>query len=122
MHTHPKGQRLKKLEARKLREENEEVCVCVMNPHLCFEHGACIIACVSVYVQEERVKMDEDEARYQASKRREAIDKAKTTLYYQTDRVKQFHVSSNSMYNPATTPPTHTHTHALRVPCCCLRC
>ena len=34
-----------------------------------------------------------EEAKYQAEKRKEAIERAKTLLYYQTDRVKQFHVS-----------------------------
>jgi hypothetical protein len=58
------GQRQKKLEARKIREEKEE---------------------------EERVKIDIEEAKFQAEKRREAIEKAKTTQYYQTDRIKSFH-------------------------------
>lgn len=59
------GQRLKRLQARELREEKEEA---------------------------ERVKIDIEEAEFQAARRREAIEKAKTMLYYQTDRVKQFHV------------------------------
>lgn len=58
------GQRLQKLEARKIREEKEEA---------------------------ERVQIDIEEAKYQAEKRKEAIDKAKTLQYYQTDRVKGFH-------------------------------
>ncbi|XP_020602636.1 coiled-coil domain-containing protein 173-like [Orbicella faveolata] len=58
------GQRLKKLQARKLREEKEE---------------------------EERVKIDIEEAKHQAQKRKEAIERAKTLQYYQTDRVKTFH-------------------------------
>ncbi|XP_071491246.1 cilia- and flagella- associated protein 210-like [Diadema antillarum] len=58
------GQRLKKLEARKIREEKEEA---------------------------ERVQIDIEEAKYQAQKRKEAIEKAKTLQYYQTDRVKGFH-------------------------------
>eukprot|EP00794_Sanderia_malayensis_P003148 gene3148-3617_t len=58
------GIRLKKLQARKLREEKEE---------------------------EERKKIDIEEARLQAEKRREAIERAKTLQYYQTDRVKEFH-------------------------------
>lgn len=39
------------------------------------------------------MKIDLEEAKFQAEKRREAIERAKTLLYYQTDRVKQFHVS-----------------------------
>ncbi|XP_071108770.1 cilia- and flagella- associated protein 210-like [Haliotis cracherodii] len=58
------GQRQRKLEARKIRERREE---------------------------EERVKVDLEEAQYQAAQRREAIEKAKTQQYYQTDRVKAFH-------------------------------
>nr|CAB3228274.1 coiled-coil domain-containing protein 173 [Phallusia mammillata] len=58
------GQRLKKLEARKLREEKEE---------------------------ESRVQLDIDEAKFQAAKRKDAIDKAKTVQYFQTDRIKGFH-------------------------------
>uniref|UniRef100_A0A0B6YQ31 Trichohyalin-plectin-homology domain-containing protein n=1 Tax=Arion vulgaris TaxID=1028688 RepID=A0A0B6YQ31_9EUPU len=58
------GQRQKKLEARRTREEKEE---------------------------EERKEIDLEEAKFQAQKRREALDKAKTQQYYQTDRVKTFH-------------------------------
>lgn len=58
------GQRQKKLEARKLRLEAEEV---------------------------ELQKIDKEEAKFQQAKRREAIDKAKTLQYYETDRVKEFH-------------------------------
>ncbi|CAK8673200.1 unnamed protein product [Clavelina lepadiformis] len=58
------GQRQMKLQARKLREAKEE---------------------------ENRVKIDIEEAQFQASKRKEAIEKAKTTQYYQTDRIKSFH-------------------------------
>merc|ERR1712173_335662 len=58
------GQRTRKLEARKLRLENEE---------------------------KELQKIDREEAKFQQAKRREAIDKAKTLQYHQTDRVKQFH-------------------------------
>lgn len=47
----------------------------------------------STFSQGERVKIDLEEARFQADKRKEAIERAKTLLYYQTDRVKQFHVS-----------------------------
>lgn len=58
------GQRQKKLEARKIREEKEE---------------------------KERVKLDIEEAKIQARNRQEAIEKAKTRQYFQTDRVKSFH-------------------------------
>nr|XP_005997705.1 PREDICTED: coiled-coil domain-containing protein 173 [Latimeria chalumnae] len=58
------GQRQKKLEARKIRDKKEE---------------------------EKRREIDIEEAKYQAEKRREAIEKAKTQQYYQTDRVKGFH-------------------------------
>ncbi|KAL5007785.1 hypothetical protein ScPMuIL_016591 [Solemya velum] len=58
------GQRQSKLEARKLREEKEEA---------------------------ERVEVDLEEAKFQAKQRKEAIEKAKTQQYYQTDRVKSFH-------------------------------
>lgn len=43
--------------------------------------------------EEERKQLDIEEAKYQAQKRKEAIEKAKTQQYYQTDRVKNFHVS-----------------------------
>ena len=52
------------MEARKLRQANEE---------------------------EERTAIDLEEAKYQAEKRKEALDKARTQQYYQTDRVKYFH-------------------------------
>ncbi|XP_031153852.1 coiled-coil domain-containing protein 173 isoform X2 [Sander lucioperca] len=58
------GQRQKQLEAKKLREEIEE---------------------------EKRKLTDKEEAKYQEQQRREAIEKAKTQLYYQTDRVKGLH-------------------------------
>ncbi|KAL4222019.1 hypothetical protein ACF0H5_018064 [Mactra antiquata] len=58
------GQRQRKLEARKLREQKEEA---------------------------EKCQIDIEEAKYQAAQRKEAIDKAKTQQYYQTDRVKGFH-------------------------------
>ncbi|KAL8587022.1 hypothetical protein ACOMHN_023412 [Nucella lapillus] len=58
------GQRQRKLEARKQREEKEEA---------------------------ERLQIDIEEAKYQAAQRKIAIDKAKTQQYYQTDRVKNFH-------------------------------
>ena len=61
------GQRQKKLESRKLREDKEE---------------------------EEKKVMDIEEAKFQSEKRKEAIEKAKTQQYYQTDRVKGFHVST----------------------------
>lgn len=60
------GQRKKKLEAKKIREQIEE---------------------------EKRKQIDIEEANYKEQKRKEAIEKAKTQLYYQTDRVKAFHVS-----------------------------
>ena len=59
------GQRLKKLQARELREEREE---------------------------QEKLKIDREEMEYQAQCRTEAIQRAKTLLYQQTDRVKTFHV------------------------------
>lgn len=58
------GQRNRKLQARKLRLEAEEI---------------------------ELQKIDKEEAKYLQAKRREALDKAKTLQYYQTDRVKEFH-------------------------------
>lgn len=58
------GHRQRKLEARKIREQKEE---------------------------EEKCAIDIEEAKYQAQQRKEAIDKAKTQQYYQTDRVKGFH-------------------------------
>uniref|UniRef100_A0A8C1PC57 Trichohyalin-plectin-homology domain-containing protein n=1 Tax=Cyprinus carpio TaxID=7962 RepID=A0A8C1PC57_CYPCA len=58
------GQRQKKLEAKKIREAIEE---------------------------EERKQIDIEEEKYQAQIRKEAIEKAKTQQYYQTDRVKGFH-------------------------------
>ncbi|OWF35640.1 coiled-coil domain-containing protein 173-like [Mizuhopecten yessoensis] len=58
------GQRQRKLEARTLREQKEE---------------------------EERQQVDLEEAKYQSLQRKEAIEKAKTQQYYQTDRVKSFH-------------------------------
>lgn len=61
-----KGQRQKNLEAKKIREQIEE---------------------------EKRKLTDIEEAKYQEQKRKEAIEKAKTQLYYQTDRVKGLHVS-----------------------------
>ncbi|KAM6129568.1 LOW QUALITY PROTEIN: cilia- and flagella- associated protein 210 [Pterocles gutturalis] len=53
-----------KLKAKKLREEREE---------------------------EERKLLDLEEEQFQAAKRKEAIDRAKTYLYYQNERVKGFH-------------------------------
>ena len=38
------------------------------------------------------MKVDIEEAKFQAEERRKAIEKAKTLLYHQTDRVKKFHV------------------------------
>lgn len=65
MVTYLQGQRQKKLEAKRIREEIEE---------------------------EKRKLIDKEEAEYQALKRKEAIEKAKTQLYYQTDSVKGLHV------------------------------
>lgn len=62
-----KGQREKKLEAKKIREELEE---------------------------EKRKQIDVEEAQFKEQQRKEAIEKAKTQLYYQTDRVRGFHVST----------------------------
>uniref|UniRef100_U3JDV2 Trichohyalin-plectin-homology domain-containing protein n=1 Tax=Ficedula albicollis TaxID=59894 RepID=U3JDV2_FICAL len=53
-----------KLQAKKLREEKEE---------------------------EERKLLDLEEAKFQAAKRKEVIDRAKTYLRYQEDRMRQFH-------------------------------
>uniref|UniRef100_A0A8D2QK28 Uncharacterized protein n=1 Tax=Zonotrichia albicollis TaxID=44394 RepID=A0A8D2QK28_ZONAL len=53
-----------KLQAKKLREEKEE---------------------------EERKLLDLEEAKFQAAKRKEVIDRAKTYLFYQDDRMRQFH-------------------------------
>ncbi|XP_072274402.1 cilia- and flagella- associated protein 210 [Pyxicephalus adspersus] len=58
------GFRQKRLKAKQLREEKEE---------------------------EEKKKIDLEEAQYQAEKRREAIENARTKQYYQTDKVKTFH-------------------------------
>lgn len=60
------GQRQKKLEAKKIREQIEE---------------------------EKRKLIDIEEAKYREQKKKEAIEKARTQLYYQTDRVKGLHVS-----------------------------
>jgi len=58
------GQRQRKLAARLERQEADEL---------------------------EQQRIDREEAKFQQAKRREAIDKAKTLQYYQTDRVKNFH-------------------------------
>ncbi|KAF6726693.1 Coiled-coil domain-containing protein 173 [Oryzias melastigma] len=58
------GQRKKKLEAKKVREQMEE---------------------------EKRKQMDLEEANYREQKRKEAVKKAEMQLYYQTDRVKGLH-------------------------------
>ncbi|XP_059503226.1 cilia- and flagella- associated protein 210 [Stegostoma tigrinum] len=55
------GQRQKRLDARKLRKEKEEA---------------------------ERKQIDIEEAKYMAQKRKEGLERAKTLLFYQTDRVK----------------------------------
>ncbi|XP_075465237.1 cilia- and flagella- associated protein 210 [Ascaphus truei] len=58
------GLRQKKLKAKQLREEKEE---------------------------EEKQRIDIEEAKFQAEERREAIEKAKTKQYYHNDKVKNFH-------------------------------
>ncbi|XP_053498399.1 cilia- and flagella- associated protein 210 [Ictalurus furcatus] len=58
------GQRKKRLEAKKIREEIEE---------------------------EKKKQLDLEEAKFQEQKRKEAIERAKTLQYYQLDRVKGFH-------------------------------
>uniref|UniRef100_A0A8B9G6Z8 Trichohyalin-plectin-homology domain-containing protein n=1 Tax=Amazona collaria TaxID=241587 RepID=A0A8B9G6Z8_9PSIT len=58
------GMAQRKLKARKLREEREE---------------------------EERKLIDLEEEKFQAAKRKEAIDRAKTYLSYQNERIKGFH-------------------------------
>ncbi|KAM3915847.1 cilia- and flagella- associated protein 210 [Leptodactylus fuscus] len=58
------GLRKEKLQAKKLREEREE---------------------------EEKKRIDLEEAQYQAEKRRQAIEKARLKQYYQNDKVKTFH-------------------------------
>ncbi|XP_040417821.1 coiled-coil domain-containing protein 173-like [Cygnus olor] len=58
------GQAQRKIKAKKLREEKEE---------------------------KERKLLDLEEAQFQAAKRKEAIDQAKTYLYYQNERVKGLH-------------------------------
>lgn len=65
MSDYSKGQRQKKLEAKKIRDDIEE---------------------------EKRKQIDREEAEYQAQKRKEALQKAKTQLYYQSDRVRGLHV------------------------------
>jgi len=60
------GSRQKKLAVRKAREEQEE---------------------------SDRVLVDIEEAKIQAQQRKEVIELAKCKQYYQTDRVKAFHVS-----------------------------
>uniref|UniRef100_A0A671YSD2 Cilia and flagella associated protein 210 n=2 Tax=Sparus aurata TaxID=8175 RepID=A0A671YSD2_SPAAU len=58
------GQRQKKLEAKKIRDELEE---------------------------EKKKGIDREEAKYQEQKRKEAIEKANTQLFYQNDRVRGLH-------------------------------
>lgn len=43
--------------------------------------------------QAERTRIDVEEAKLQARERKEAIERAKKLQYYETDRVKGFHVS-----------------------------
>ena len=63
---HFQGHRKKKLEARKIRMQAEE---------------------------EQKQKVDLEHKKFVAQMRKEAIEKAKLQQYYQTDRVKNFHVS-----------------------------
>lgn len=63
---HPKGQRQKQLEAKKIRDEIEK---------------------------KKWEEIDREEAEYQGKKREEAIEKAKTQLFNQTHRVRGLHVS-----------------------------
>ncbi|XP_078085331.1 cilia- and flagella- associated protein 210 isoform X2 [Mustelus asterias] len=60
------GQRQKRLDARKLRKAKEE---------------------------EEKKQIDIEEAKYMAQKRKESLERAKTLLFYQTDRVKGFNAA-----------------------------
>lgn len=61
------GQWQKKLELRKIKKEIEE---------------------------KEKKQIDLDEAKFQEQKRKEAIERAKKLQFFQTDRVKGFHVST----------------------------
>lgn len=71
-----KGQRQKKLEAKKIRDEMEE---------------------------EKRKQIDREEAEFQAQKRKEALQKAKSQLYYQSDCVRGLHVGvASQCHSPAT--------------------
>ena len=54
------------------------------------------------------MRVDEEEARYQAERRKEAIERAKTLLYHQTDRAKHFHVRRDVI--PPHIIPPHPHT------------
>lgn len=76
--------------------------------------------------------IDEEEAKYQEQKTKEAIEKAKTQLYFQTERVKGLHVGINEkilclfyMFNyllvfwdTEILSPLYFHS----VHCCCPRC
>ena len=75
------------------------------------------------------MKVDEEEARYQAERRKEAIERAKTLLYHQTDRAKHFHVRRDVILPLTSSPltltpctPTLTLTHGHRELCCCQKC
>lgn len=46
--------------------------------------------------EQERIKVDNEEREFQAQSRKDAIERAKTLLYHQTDRVKTFHVRLNT--------------------------
>lgn len=56
------------------------------------------VALLHVNIQNARIKIDEEEAKFQAKEREKAIEKAKTLLYYQTDRVRQPNVSLATLY------------------------
>ncbi|CAL8089302.1 unnamed protein product [Calicophoron daubneyi] len=45
--------------------------------------------------EEAKIAIDLEEAKYQAERRKAAIEEAKLKLYYQTDRVKSFHTALN---------------------------
>ena len=57
---------------------------------------------INIFPQEEKLRVDEEEAKYQAEQRRKAIERAKTMLYYRTDRVKAFHVRIHAFSRKAS--------------------
>lgn len=66
-----KGQRQKQLEAKKIRDEIE---------------------------RKKWEEIDKEEVEYQEQMRKEAIEKAKTQLFYQTHRVRGLHVGISSYF------------------------